>query len=855
MGLVLIALGAVALGLAYQPEHAFVMTASQVAERGVIIALKLAGQTEDVRQTAAAALNGAIVRFGGVPIGLILLVGAILPGRNRSIPSQGDDGEQADLGATGSTIAAEPKSSVARRARKQAAALARKGNRIDAAELCLDSGLMDEAAGHFIKANQWVRAAEVRHDQNRFAESAELYLQAELPELAARIYSQQDMHLEAAEAYEGAGNQSVAAELFEQAGEHVRAAENYEQSGFPRNAAQAYIKAGMWEKGAICMELTISEEMSSSVGGVQSPQVKKFVRMAGNLFVRAGLEERAEAVLARGESFAEAAAIALKNGRKQQAVAYFLEAKDAPRAADVMRELGQADEAARVLAEHHRDLGDDEQAAVHYEEAGELLSAGDLYRMLEMYDRAASCYERFGDAAQAAEMFGLAGEGAQAAASYEKAGLYAEAAEHAALEGDEIKQAELLDRAGHYLRAGKMHRVAGRDDEAISGLQQVSHGHPDFAESSAILGEIFRSRGENTLAIKKLGHATEGAEITKDNVRVFYGLAAALEANGQTREAHELYERVLAFDYSFSDTQACLERTAAKLDAESEQSANASGTANTPTAQAGRYKIVGKLGRGGMGVVYKAVDTLLDRTVAYKVLPDSLKENPQALKNFLREAKSAAKLNHPGIVTVYDAGEQDGEFYIAMEHVDGNTLKDIVKRRGKISPSGIVHVLSQMCEALAYAHDKRVIHRDIKTANVMWTRDKKAKLMDFGLAKVIEEVRNHTTVVSGTRYSRSPEHALGRNVDHRTDIYSLGVTIFELATGTLPFREGNLPYHHVHTAPPDPREFNAQLPPVLAGIIARCLQKAPDDRYDSCLEIASELKGMLRESGQQTKSS
>ena len=122
-----------------------------------------------------------------------------------------------------------------------------------------------------------------------------------------------------------------------------------------------------------------------------------------------------------------------------------------------------------------------------------------------------------------------------------------------------------------------------------------------------------------------------------------------------------------------------------------------------------------------------------------------------------------------------------------------------------------------MCEALAYAHENKVVHRDIKTANAMWTRDRKAKIMDFGLAKIIEEVRNHTTVVSGTPYYMSPEQTLGKNVDHRTDIYSLGVTIFELATGTLPFREGNLPYHHVHTAPPDPREFNAELPTVLVG--------------------------------------
>ena len=248
---------------------------------------------------------------------------------------------------------------------------------------------------------------------------------------------------------------------------------------------------------------------------------------------------------------------------------------------------------------------------------------------------------------------------------------------------------------------------------------------------------------------------------------------------------------------------------------------------------------------GAFGTVWKARDTVLDRTVAFKVLPDALKENPQALKNFLREAKSAAKLNHPNIVTVYDAGEQDGVYYIAMEHVDGTTLKEIVRRRGAVSGNGVLHILVQMCEALRYAHEQKVVHRDIKTANTMWTRDKKAKIMDFGLAKVVEEVRNHTTLVSGTPYYMSPEQTLGKNIDHRTDIYSLGVTVFELCSGTLPFREGNVPYHHVHTPPPDVREINPEVSPLLAKIIGRCMQKDPAARYQTAGEILAELKAGL----------
>jgi serine/threonine-protein kinase len=127
----------------------------------------------------------------------------------------------------------------------------------------------------------------------------------------------------------------------------------------------------------------------------------------------------------------------------------------------------------------------------------------------------------------------------------------------------------------------------------------------------------------------------------------------------------------------------------------------------------------------------------------------------------------------------------------------------------------------------------------------MWTRDRKAKIMDFGLARVIEEVRNHTTVVSGTPYYMSPEQTLGKNVDHRTDLYSLGVSVFEMATGTLPFTEGNLPYHHVHTPPPDPRELCPELPDLLARVILRCLRKDPAERYQSAREILAEIRSAL----------
>jgi tetratricopeptide (TPR) repeat protein len=833
-----LAAGAVALALAYAPEHAATGIARRIVKQAATVAsaVEALGLDEDFPMTVDAFLHGAIARFGLAPAGLLLLIAALLPGRR----AEGGEEEAAPRDE-------RPKADARalRKARRQGAVLAKRGNALDAAEYCFASGLLEEAASYFIEGGEFVRAAEIRHDQNRFIECAELYLKGRKFDSAGRIFSQQGEHKRAAEAYLEAGNKSVAAEMFEKAGDFRRAGDCYAQTDFARHAAKAYVKCGEWKKAAECLDQVIVEESSGAAASdpARQAETRKLVRMAGDLYGRAGLHAKAQAIYERGGLWTAAAELALQHGRKEQAAALFQKGGEAPRAAQVLADLGQTVEASRLLAEHHRDKGNDAEAARHFEEAGEHLAAGDLYRLLEQYEKAGECFEKLGEFAQAAEMFTSAGDRQRAAQNFERAGRFAEAAESLAQAGETGREAELLARAGQNLRAGEIHLAQGREEDAITVLQEITPEHADFAKASALLGEIFRKHGKLSLAIKKLTHAIGSASVSRDNVQAFHSLATVYEANQELQEAADLYEKILAFDYHHGDVGERLEGVRAKLakQAEEQKAAAQSGAQLGASQKEGRYKIVGKLGRGGMGVVYKAQDTVLDRMVAFKVLPETLKENPQALKNFLREAKSAAQLNHPNIVTVYDAGEQDGAYYIAMEYVDGHTLKEIIKHRGRISPGGIVHVLTQMCEALAYAHESKIVHRDVKTANAMWTKDKKAKIMDFGLAKAVEEMRNHTTVVSGTPYYMSPEQTLGKNVDHRTDIYSLGVSIFEMATGTLPFREGNLPYHHVHTPPPDPRELQPDLPPLLCAIIARCLEKDPANRYASTREILAEL--------------
>jgi serine/threonine-protein kinase len=257
------------------------------------------------------------------------------------------------------------------------------------------------------------------------------------------------------------------------------------------------------------------------------------------------------------------------------------------------------------------------------------------------------------------------------------------------------------------------------------------------------------------------------------------------------------------------------------------------------------YAVEEQLGKGGMGVVYRARDQRLGRIVAIKKLPENLRDHPKAVELFLREARAAAALNHPNIVTLFDADEEEGHFFITMELLEGQNLYAILRKVGHIKPRDVARLGVQTCAGLAYAHDQRIVHRDIKTANLFFTRDKTLKIMDFGLAKMLEEVRRAVTVVAGTPYYMAPEQSMGESVDHRADLYALGATLFELATGGLPFEEGDIAFHHRNTPPPDPRERRAEVPDPIARLILDLMAKDPDARPQHAADVSRRLQEFL----------
>lgn len=263
-------------------------------------------------------------------------------------------------------------------------------------------------------------------------------------------------------------------------------------------------------------------------------------------------------------------------------------------------------------------------------------------------------------------------------------------------------------------------------------------------------------------------------------------------------------------------------------------------------AMASEYDIEKELGRGGMAIVYKAVQESLEREVALKVLPQGMTHDRKLLERFHREARSAAQLNHPHIVTIFDEGELNGVHYMAMEYLKGRDLHEIVQEKGPLSPEQAISLLAPVAEALGYAHNQGTIHRDVKSSNVMVTNLGRPVLMDFGIAYAGSEARlTQTGTVLGTPEYMSPEQARGNAIDARGDLYSLGVVLYEALTGQLPHTGGHpmsVVYKVLHESYTPPSYLNDDVPDWLEQVVAKLLKKDPEDRYQSGSETAEALR-------------
>ncbi len=269
----------------------------------------------------------------------------------------------------------------------------------------------------------------------------------------------------------------------------------------------------------------------------------------------------------------------------------------------------------------------------------------------------------------------------------------------------------------------------------------------------------------------------------------------------------------------------------------------------TTLTKAGRYELREELGRGAMGVVYQALDPVIGRNVAVKTMHLSEAgtgmSREELVGRFQTEARAAGLLTHPNIVVIYDAGEEEGLFYITMELVEGRSLQSMLDARQLFPLPRVMKLMEQVCGALDFAHQHNVVHRDIKPANLMLTADDSVKITDFGTAKILQFGTAQTSHVMGTPSYMSPEQVKGKPVDGRSDIFSLGVILYELMTGEKPFPGQNITtviYKIINEDPIPPRSLDSSIHPGLSAVITRALSKDPDTRFQSCHELLEALK-------------
>jgi len=728
------------------------------------------------------------------------------------------------------------------------------------------------------KHKEFIRAGELYEMTERFSQAVKMFLQGNSPDRASRVYFErlndpksalsvliesglweqagglcaklQDFNL-AGEFFEKANKLQSAAEMYEKAGQFSKAGVLFEKTGFIEESANCYGQAGDFKKAGELSERVWKEilrEIKKTGSGAMQKKLEDLAKRTSYYFKQAGDLKKSAWVLEQSGIKKYSAELYLLAGDKKKAAELFMEMGEVDRAMELFEQGGDTQKAMELRAQFYLKQNLLKEAAECYEKAGDFLTSADLYLRVGDKKKAGKLYLEGGDSKTAADVFYSAGEYLLSAQAYEAVGNYDMAIQVYERLNDNQKLAQLYEKMGDYYQAGLNYHKIGQVDLALRALSQVSEKSSDFISAVQLIGDIYFEKKRFDQALNCYRRVMPKKPFGLDNLELYYRLAQIYEQVGQANYAFNLYQQIWGISPGYQDLGERIKNLQQKISTTAQLAVNPVMAGAGAVAQTGgfRYQMIKELGRGGMGVVYLAKDLNLQRQVALKVLPPEMNRSPDAVKNFIREAQNIAQLNNPYIVTLYDAGEYNQAYYLTMEYVEGENLRDLVVRYKKVPLSLGIEIFKQLALALDYAHSKRVIHRDIKPSNIMLTETQTIKVMDFGLAALFDEVRTAQTQVSGTPLYMSPEQMQGRPLDHRTDIYSMGIMMYELFTGSPPFPEQGVSYHQVHTPPRPPKELNPEIPDSLSRIIFKALAKDPSQRYQNARSVyldLSQVKG------------
>lgn len=670
------------------------------------------------------------------------------------------------------------------------------------------------------KARDYGRLGEVYASVNNYKEAAKWYKKAKQYSKAADAYAKAGQTVRAAKLLTKAGEFEAAGDLYADKGKYIRAAKAYERAGKKPKAAEAYGAAG---------------------------KVKEAVNQFSEYFESA--RDSADVQI-------EAAERCFKLLKESKGV------KDADE--ETLRTLYSA---VAQRFEHAKRYAD---AAALYQLVGDLVRAAEVYVLDGKLEQAAQCYKAAGRQKDAARVSGrfyeLKGRHKEAGLAYQSAEEYLRAAECFARVKETVRAAECFEKGGAHFRAGLAYAHAARFEDAIRMLQQVKESAAEFDQSRGLLGRCFYQLHDYAHCAATLDNHLTGKRVESANAEYFYMLALAYEQLGKLDESRELLYKLRTVNVDFKDVNERISNISSRISMRDsgmiESGAPKGGDgSDEPVAKhkmqavnnsiGKRYLLEREIGRGGMGEVYLAKDVELDRMVAIKFLGSLVDNSEEYRQRFVREAKAAARINHPNIVSIYDINATAGKAFLAMEFIEGTDLHTYVKNKGKLTQREAVNIIGQACMALAAIHEAGIVHRDIKPDNILISKGGLVKLTDFGLAKAEDNRMTQAGTVLGTPSYMSPEQVLGEDVGPVSDIYSMGLVFHEALTGKTYFDDGNVLKRQLEETPPKPSEMAEGVSEAVDRIVMKCIAKEAKERYPTAKELVQDLRAVTGNQAQQ----
>ncbi|MDZ4859304.1 MAG: protein kinase [Candidatus Hydrogenedentes bacterium] len=697
-------------------------------------------------------------------------------------------------------------------------ALQNQGGPTDFQQTLMAARDIDATIAPLKKARNYQRMGEVYASINRHKEAAKWFGKAGDRKRSAMEMAKMGNTLKAAKILMKEGDYGNAASFFADKGKFVDAAKAYERSGFLAKAASCYAQAGSYgpateayksyfesPKDTAEAQLVSADECARMLdtepgkSKISAEQRKALLPYLAGQFESAKRYDHAAALYKELGNFDRAGEVCLLAGKLEEAAA-------------CKRQAGKEKEAAQIAGRFHQAKGNWREAATAFAQAGDFMSAG------EMFARAS----------------------------------------------DAVRAGECFERAGEFYRAGLAYAHAARFEPAIKALQKIPENHANFEQSRALLGRCFYELHDYAHCAAALENHLLGKRVDTGNTEYFYMWALALEQLGKLDESRDILLKIRTVNVGFKDVSTRLSNISSRISMAHAAPAGAAtvytpqpgmgqGAAATVATQVmesvesnlgGRYVLEQELGRGGMGVVYLARDSQLDRPVALKFLGNLVDSSEEFRQRFVREARTAAKISHPNIIAIYDISASVGKAYIAMEYVDGPSLHKYLTSKGGLKARETINVIVQACNALAAIHEAGIVHRDIKPDNILIAKGGLIKLTDFGLAKAEDSRMTRTGVVMGTPSYMAPEQVLGKEADARSDIYSMGLVMYECLSGETVFMGQDVIERQLKETPPPPSQKVEGVPPALNDIVMKCIDKKPEDRFQTVRELITALRAV-----------